>query len=183
MPNLELFRLAAAVRPNYFTGRLLTAEDFQAEQDYQRGQRWLHNRLLHGAGVVTGLAVTVSGGSVHVTPGVALDCLGREIVVPHADTLALPNKGVRLYLCVAYAERGSEPLPQPPDASPFEVEANYRLIEETYTLAWCGVPDRHARFGGGWLACGGEHGLPLARLVRSRGRWQRDTTYRRPAVV
>lgn len=182
-PTSLLARLTPATRPNFFTGRLLTADDLGAEQDYQRGQRWLHNRLLHGAGVVAGLEVTVSGGSAHVTPGVALDCLGREIVVPQPATLPLPGKGTRLYLCVAYAERGLEPLPVPPDPSPFDVPLTYRLTEESFTLLFCAAPERHRRKGTGWQACGDDHSVPLARLVRARGRWQRDPTYRRPALV
>lgn len=182
-PTQLLTRFSAAVRPNYVAGRLLTAADFQAEQDYQRGQRWLHNRLLHGVGVVTGLAVTVAGGSAQVSAGVALDCAGREIIVPATATLALPPKGERVYLWLAYAERGVEPLPAPPDPGPFGVAVVYARTQETFTLSFSAAPERHGRRGGGWQACGGEHGVPLARLVRARGRWQRDATYRRPALA
>lgn len=44
-------------RLNYFYGQMLGARDFQAEQDYFRHKDLLHNRCLHGWGVVCGLLV------------------------------------------------------------------------------------------------------------------------------
>jgi hypothetical protein len=68
-------------RVHYFFGQLLTPDDLQTEQDYHREMRYLHNRLL-GHGVVHGLDVTVGEGStVVVSPGLAIDPCGREIVL------------------------------------------------------------------------------------------------------
>jgi hypothetical protein len=78
-------------RVNYFHGQLLTPEDLQAEQDYHRKMRYLHNRLL-GHGVVHGLDVTVGDGStVVVTPGLAIDPCGREIVLSDELRIAVPD--------------------------------------------------------------------------------------------
>lgn len=44
-------------RLNYFYGQMLGAADFRAEQDYFREKLKLHNRCLHGYGVVCGLGV------------------------------------------------------------------------------------------------------------------------------
>ena len=74
-------------RVHYYTGMLLSAEDLQAEQDYQREKCRLHNRCLHGYGVACGLAVSVWKGSVRVSPGVALSCTGDEIVVSNTIPL------------------------------------------------------------------------------------------------
>jgi len=74
-------------RLRFFDGQLLTAKDFQAEQDYQIEKRRLHNRFLHGSGVVDGLAVSIEdgpGGAVLVSPGLALDRDGNEILVESA---------------------------------------------------------------------------------------------------
>ena len=68
-------------RINFFHGRLLSAGDLDHEQQQARERQWMHNGLLHGHGVVTGLDVTVDGDRVQVSPGVALDTLGREIVL------------------------------------------------------------------------------------------------------
>jgi hypothetical protein len=44
-------------RNNYFTGKLLTARDFTAEQQYSADKLRLHQIALHGWGVVCGLKV------------------------------------------------------------------------------------------------------------------------------
>ena len=75
-------------RVRFFSGQVLTAEDLAAAQEYLRGMRRLHNRL-HGYGTVSGLDVEVGDGEVHVTPGVAIDPLGREIVLTRPLTLCL----------------------------------------------------------------------------------------------
>lgn len=45
-------------RLNYFYGQMLGAADFRSEQAYFREKLKLHNRCLHGYGVVCGLEVT-----------------------------------------------------------------------------------------------------------------------------
>jgi hypothetical protein len=77
----EAYRTPLRVR--YFDGQLLTAQDFRDEQQYHLEKQRLHNRLLHGVGIVTGLeVVVVKGTTVQVRPGLALDSHGREIIVP-----------------------------------------------------------------------------------------------------
>src|SRR6476660_8099849 len=44
-------------RLKYFYGQMLGQHDFQTEQDYFRNKQRLHNRCLHGYGVVCGLEV------------------------------------------------------------------------------------------------------------------------------
>src|SRR5262245_45906343 len=74
-------------RNRYYTGKFMTARDFQGEQDYSRSRRQLHNRLLHGWGVVCGLGVKhhprqeCRNTTVVVKAGVAIDCCGREVVI------------------------------------------------------------------------------------------------------
>ena len=77
---------------NYFTGFFLRAEDLQAAEAYRDRTRWLHNLLLHGPGVVRGfrdgLAVTVNdrGNEITVGTGLAIDPLGREVLLAQAST-------------------------------------------------------------------------------------------------
>jgi hypothetical protein len=75
--------LETPLRNNYFYGQLLGVHNFELETGYAIGQRRLLNRLVLGYGVVCGLAVELSrdGTKVAVTPGLALDKWGREIVV------------------------------------------------------------------------------------------------------
>lgn len=76
-------------RNKYFYGKLMTVRDFELEQEYFNGKRHLLNRLIHGKGLLYGFA------DLELSPrgsdeldilfrdgGVALDFLGREIVVP-----------------------------------------------------------------------------------------------------
>lgn len=88
-------------RNRYFTGKLMTARDFQGEQDYFLSRHYLHNRLLHGWGIVCGLEIEYHPDRYHhdqladspwiasdcakrwvrVRPGIAIDCYGRELIV------------------------------------------------------------------------------------------------------
>jgi len=106
-------------RNNYFYGKLLTVRDFETEQTYFNNKRRLINRLLHGGGVVTGLqVVAVDDKTITVEPGVALDYFGREIVVTSPITMKLSmvegfvsnEYSKNVYLCIAYDEKGKEPV-------------------------------------------------------------------------
>jgi hypothetical protein len=82
--NVEtLLRVLAAPRRNqYFYGKRMDVEHFRMEQDYGRLKQALLNRLTLGTGVLCGLGVGIDEGRLCVDPGVAIDGLGREIVVP-----------------------------------------------------------------------------------------------------
>jgi hypothetical protein len=75
--------VVAPVRNRYFYGKLLDVFHFEMEQNYFNTKRWLLNRVVTGYGVICGLQVmlTPDSKSVYVTPGIALDKCGREIIV------------------------------------------------------------------------------------------------------
>jgi hypothetical protein len=79
----EICNIPCFERNNYFCGKMMTSRDFQDEQCYFNEKRWLMNRTVHGWGVVCGLDVipTENKKGVEVTPGLAIDCCGREILV------------------------------------------------------------------------------------------------------
>jgi hypothetical protein len=85
------------VRNRYFTGKYMTARDFRDEQEYFLARNRLHLKALHGWGVVCGLEVEEhdadcrARGWVVVKPGIAVDCHGREIILPHATPVLLPT--------------------------------------------------------------------------------------------
>lgn len=85
-----LAALRAPVRNRYFYGKLLDVSHLEREQDYGVTQNWLMNRLGLGAGVLCGLQLEVGEQGVLVRPGVAVDGLGRVIVVPSAYCIADP---------------------------------------------------------------------------------------------
>jgi hypothetical protein len=86
----------ATERQRYFTGKYMTARDFSDEQTYFLSHHRLHNRLLHGWGIVCGLRVVPHPRQecqdrwVVVRAGIALDCCGRELVLPCDTPFELP---------------------------------------------------------------------------------------------
>jgi len=127
-------------RNRYFYGKLLTVRDFVSEQTYVSDKRRLTNRLLFGSGVVAGLqVVAVDEKSISVETGVALDQLGREIVVPSPVTLKLSmlegftnnEYAKNVYLCIGYDEKGKEPVHSVAGASgrTEEVSEHNRIME------------------------------------------------------
>jgi hypothetical protein len=69
-------------RNRYYPGKMLTTADFQAEQDYYINKSRFMNSLMYGAGIVCGLGVfSLDDLSFMVESGVAIDGMGREIVV------------------------------------------------------------------------------------------------------
>ena len=104
-------------RVNYFSGRVLSADDLRGEQEQARARQWLHNRLLHGNGVVTGLDVAVDGSDVQVSPGIAIDGLGREIMLAErlsvdARAVAPENHG-RIQVVITWAEEPADEVVGP----------------------------------------------------------------------
>jgi len=88
-------------RPSFYEGQVLRAADLDLGQAYARGTMARHERYLHTPGIAVGLELTVdnSTGIVQVTlsPGVAIDVTGRQIVVDREETLAaedLDSQGV-----------------------------------------------------------------------------------------
>lgn len=115
-------------RVHYFYGMLLSDRDFQEQEFYDKEKRKLHNRMLHGWGVVCGLGVKAEchpSSKVIITPGMALDCLGNEIVVDEAVQVDLgelikgginqqacgdPNTDSGYYIAIKYHEIKSDPV-------------------------------------------------------------------------
>jgi hypothetical protein len=125
---VRLVELYAPRRNNYFYGKLMDVPHFEMEQNYLVSQRRLLNRLALGQGVLCGLSVTPSadGKQICVSPGVAIDALGREIVVPlntcvdpwqltaacgQTPTPLPKQQAHQVYLCLCYRECTSDFIP------------------------------------------------------------------------
>ncbi len=108
--------LQAPTRPNYFPGRLLSADDFRLEQEYLNRMRHLQNLATLGVGVVTGLAVSEEPGGtgVRVSAGYAIDAVGREIIVPADVCMTWPTADQRpprrWGVVLEYAEHDTDPV-------------------------------------------------------------------------
>ncbi len=112
-------------RNRYFYGKLMTVRDFELEQEYFNGKRYLLNRLIHGKGLLCGFSnLELFPGSAEEVRirfkdgGIALDTLGREIVVPvdmekkvlteDGDPLKNPELKNPTYLYLRYSPAVSE---------------------------------------------------------------------------
>lgn len=80
----RLTTLERADRLAYATGVFLEAEDLLAEQTYHRGRLARVLAYLHGWGTAAGLGATWDPATdeLHVSPGIAVDMLGRLIEIP-----------------------------------------------------------------------------------------------------
>jgi len=120
--------LSSPQRNKYFYGKLMDVPHFEMEQRYGNKKRWLLNRLGLGYGVLCGLQLTVNDKKVCVSPGVAIDAYGREIVVPYevcidpwtlTDECGCPKSAGlsnsmasgKILLCLAYKECQTDFMP------------------------------------------------------------------------
>lgn len=166
-------------RVHYFSGKLLSAQDFQAEQDYYRERLRRHNRLLHGSGVVLGLQVEVAGqGQVVVQPGAALDCQGNELVLAEPVLCQLPGQGKRVYVCLCFAEQLADPVPHLESGVESESLAYTWIIEGVQVELLPRNPARQHRTDDALPGCDEAHPLALARILRKAAGWKLDKTFR-----
>lgn len=165
-------------RPRFFPGKLLTTEDLAQEQHYVREKQKLHNRTLHGFGVVSGLRVSSQSGGITVSPGIALDCAGNEIVIEGPQTLCPPaQSGSGAYLSLRFTEECINPVTTASGSEASTIRESFELL---VTADNRNARHRHAR--GRWLACGQPHALTLARLRPNDRGWRVDRSYRAPSV-
>ena len=159
-------------RNKYFTGKLMSAEDFQEEQDYFIEKHKLHNRLLHGYGVVTGLEVSISDdppGRVRVEPGYAIDRQGNDVVLTEAQLALFPERGKKACVVIEYAEQDADFVPGMGSTEEGDGLVATR-VEESAALKMEVVQ------GGEEEACS-ETGIELARLKKRGGVWRVDKRF------
>jgi hypothetical protein len=138
-------------RNHYFFGKLMTVRDFSAEQRYFNEKRWLVNRMVGGWGVVCGLEVKKKDGEqnkVVVTPGLAIDCCGREILVCEEQTVDLTPKtsechaadkaqkadNKRYVVCLEYFECKTELVNLPPESCDKHEGYEYNRIRDSFKI-------------------------------------------------
>jgi hypothetical protein len=145
-------KLSYFERNNYYYGKLMTVRDFFAEQCYFNEKRWLINRMVNGWGVVCGLDVKPKEGSpdmVIVTPGMAIDSCGREILVCHEQEVHLIPKespcqqvppgnleedDKKLAICLEYYECMTEAVHLPPVACDQKEKCEFNRIRDSFKI-------------------------------------------------
>lgn len=136
-------------RNNYFYSKLMTVRDFFAEQRYFNEKRWLMNRMISGWGVVCGLDVTYDKENrvLIVSPGLAIDCHGREILICEPQTVKLavleppcdptpepPPHDERIVLCLEYHDCKTEPVQLTAMACGGEERQEFNRIRDSFKL-------------------------------------------------
>jgi len=102
-------------RLHYFDHQFLVEADFTDEQKYHLDMRRRLNRLLHTFGIAEGLAVAKSANkTVTVRPGMAIDRLGREMIVEADQVVDLSNAAqfpgsATVFITITYQEQETDP--------------------------------------------------------------------------
>lgn len=147
-------------RNNYYYGKLMTVHDFFKEQRYFNEKRWLINRMILGWGVGYGLDVKrkpidpndpskgYDDKKVMVTPGLAIDCCGREILVCeeqaiqlipeesecHKEKIVKEEGAKELIVCLEYHECKAEPVGLPPIACDQKEKGEFNRIRDSFKI-------------------------------------------------
>jgi hypothetical protein len=105
---------------------MLGVEDFQADQDYHRGRLARALLQLYGSGTISGLLVQTDGNpdtaalELQVTPGLAIDRIGRIIEVPRLVCIVLndwlDSQVEAWQRQQTFPVPGQTPVPDPNDA-------------------------------------------------------------------
>jgi hypothetical protein len=105
-------------RNRYYAGKMLTSTDFLAEQTYMNNKRRFINTMMYGDGIICGLSVfNLDDLSIMLDSGVAVDGLGREIILENSVVKKLSAidgfdriKSNRVSLCIRYKEEEVHPV-------------------------------------------------------------------------
>lgn len=152
-------------RNKYFYGKLMTVRDFELEQEYFNGKRHLLNRLIHGKGLLYGfsdLELSPRGSDeldiLFRDGGVALDSLGREIVVPEDTKKNVLNENKSplkklelegtIYLYLSYSLSPSELIRAASNPlSCNEITCPNRILEDFEVIASSKYPANKEEYG------------------------------------
>lgn len=133
-------------RNRYFNGKLMTARDMQAEQEYHRTRLDTLTRHVTGTGIVCGLGVEIEPrGTADETPraivgsGIAIDAEGRQIVVTERTPKEIPGDkltgdGVSVFIEQTTCKTESVPATGSEDAC--KEECDYNRLRETFEISF-----------------------------------------------
>lgn len=128
-------------RNRYFTGKMMTAADFEADTLYLLGLHRLHNQVCHRWGVQHGLDVDRDPdcpGNVTVDPGVATDQCGRDLVLTRKRSVPVVTSSA--LLCAKYTSTPVDEVAPVSTASPLTPSPEFNRFEDGVTLEWVDQP-------------------------------------------
>jgi hypothetical protein len=147
-------------RVRYFVGQLLGTEEFETEQQYVIDKHRLHNRTLHGIGIVTGLEVTVDSSSgesiVTVAPGVGITANGDELVLCEPLTAAPRLEADQAYVLLRLVDVERAPVTGASSTEPSRIDEIVQVAVESRI---------------------GSDALAIARVVRENRTWRLDPSF------
>ncbi len=128
-------------RNRYYAGKMLTSADFLAEQTYFNNKRRFLNSVMYGSGIVCGLGVfSLDDLSILVESGVAIDGMGREIVIDSSVVKKLSAvdgfdnlRSNDVSLCLSYEEKEVHTVYSVNQTNP-DKDYEYNRIAEGYRL-------------------------------------------------
>ncbi|MDO4531410.1 MAG: hypothetical protein Q4C06_05465 [Bacillota bacterium] len=128
-------------RNRYYAGKMLTSADFAAEQGYVNDKRRFLNTLVFGSGIVCGCNVySLDDLSIFIESGLAIDSLGREIVIDSSVVKKLSAihgfeaiRSNHVTLCLKYKEEQVHPV-YSVNRQGSSSEYEYNRIQEGYDL-------------------------------------------------
>lgn len=153
-------------RVNYYDGQIMQAEDLLAEQEYFQSKLRLHNRVAIGAGIIEGLAVWQKETKLIIEPGIALDCLGRELVLAEPVEITIePDDKNDSFVLMEYLETETDPSPS---VCPDQVDMEFSRITEGVKVFLGGstFPADHKPKQGRFEACNHDHPIPIVVIRR-----------------
>ena len=138
MKNTQIYPFE---RNRYYPKKRLSSADYQAEQDYFNNKRRFLNSLMYGPGIVCGLGVfSLDDLSLLVESGVAIDGMGREVVVEASDVKKLSSlegfdslKTNVASLCLRYKEEPVHKVYAIDQTDP-DKEFQYNRVKEGYEI-------------------------------------------------
>lgn len=156
-------------RLRFQQGQQLSSRDFRDQVAIESQLRWWHDRSLHNAyGIASGLTVEQQEESIHVNPGLAYDCRGRELILQQPRAIALPSQtqgrgAKKLMLLVSYRETKSFPRR---DSLSGVCEATSSLFMESPEVSWKPA---------GQVAA--SDGVPIAQILDDNGKLTLDEEF------
>lgn len=137
---MKITQMLPFERNRYYYGKMLTSQDFRAEQQYMNSKRMFLNQMVFGSGVLCGLSVyKLDDFSVLVESGTAVDSLGREIILDKSVVKKLTTlegyreDGDSLCLCLSYQEEETFPV-YAVNRKEEQAEYENNRIQERYRL-------------------------------------------------
>lgn len=134
-------------RVHYFPRQILRTQDFQDEQSYHVAAHRRHNIAQHLWGIVSGLELTQDKDQrLYVTPGIAIDGFGREVVLSGSASISATAFDERLAdaldVWALYARRpGDDGVPSYQPCERAATRSPYRWIEGA-AIEWTRSEDR-----------------------------------------